>query len=112
MEQNKIDMFVMTNKKNLPAEKIAEIQEKLANLDAGKEALLSAVELKDTTTMFLVSFFLGSLGIDRFMLGETGLGVIKLLTIGGCGIWTIIDWITVMDKTRQYNYNKLLEVIG
>jgi len=46
----------------------------------------------------LLSFFLGTLGVDRFYLGQTGLGVAKLLTIGGCGIWALIDFILIAMK--------------
>lgn len=50
---------------------------------------------KDWLTALLISFFLGGLGIDRFYLGHTGLGVVKLLTLGGCGIWALIDFILI-----------------
>jgi TM2 domain-containing membrane protein YozV len=43
----------------------------------------------------LLSIFVGTLGIDRFYLGYTGLGILKLLTAGGCGIWWIIDIIMI-----------------
>lgn len=46
-------------------------------------------------TALLLSFFLGGLGIDRFYLGYTGLGVAKLFTLGGCGIWSLIDFINI-----------------
>jgi TM2 domain-containing membrane protein YozV len=49
----------------------------------------------------------GNLGIDRFMLGDTGLGIAKLLTCGGFGIWTIVDLFTVMGRSRDYNFNKI-----
>lgn len=50
---------------------------------------------KDWLVALLISVFLGSLGIDRFYLGYTGLGVLKLITVGGCGIWALIDIILI-----------------
>ena len=47
---------------------------------------------------FLVSFFLGELGIDRFIVGKIGTGLLKLITLGGLGIWWIIDWVKILFK--------------
>ncbi|MFA9219552.1 MAG: TM2 domain-containing protein [Sediminibacterium sp.] len=60
-------------------------------------------ELQSKMTMAIVCWFLGSLGIDRFYIGDTGLGVAKLLTLGGCGIWTIVDWFTIQGNTKKKN---------
>ena len=111
MDAQKVDMFIMTNQKYLPAEKIVFVKQKLMEADESKFALVSAIEFKDPTTILLVSIFLGTLGIDRFMLGDTGLGVLKLLTCGVCGVMTIVDWFTVSKKAKEVNYNNLMMVL-
>lgn len=107
MESNKVDMYLLANAKFFQAESIPLVRSLLENADESKFYHLQALGLKDPTTLLIVSLFAGNLGIDRFMLGETGLGVAKLLTCGGLGIWTIIDWFTVMDRTREMNMQKL-----
>ena len=48
------------------------------------------------TTMALLCFFLGGLGIHRFMMGYTGIGILMILTVGCCGILTLIDFIRIL----------------
>ena len=55
-----------------------------------------AITMKNKTTALLLSFFLGGFGVDRFYLGYTGLGILKLVTAGGCGIWALIDFIMII----------------
>jgi TM2 domain-containing membrane protein YozV len=54
---------------------------------------------KSYVTALLLSFFLGVFGVDRFYLGHIGLGIGKLLTFGGCGIWALIDFIMIATKS-------------
>ena len=111
MEQQKVDMYLMTNQKYFPEEKIMYLKEKLLAADESKFSLISTVELKDPTTLLLVSIFLGELGIDRFMLGDTGMGILKLLTAGCCGVLAIIDWFQIQKKTRELNFNKIMTIL-
>ncbi len=111
MDQNRIDLFIMTNQKYFPPEKIMYLKEKLGTVDEQKLSLISTVELKDPTTLLLISIFLGGLGIDRFMLGDTGMGILKLLTGGVCGILTIVDWFTISGKTKELNFNNVMALI-
>ena len=56
---------------------------------------------KSHVAAILLSFFLGGLGIHRFYLGYTWQGVVQLLTLGGLGIWALIDFIRIIIKDLQ-----------
>lgn len=110
MDANKIDMFMVAMNEKFPQEKIMAMRSHLETLDDSKFVAIQTMNYKNPTTLLVISLFLGGLGIDRFMLDEAGLGVLKLITCGGFGIWTIVDWFLIMGKTKEYNYNKFTQI--
>lgn len=111
MDQQKVDMFIMSNQKYFPAEKVVYLKQKLMDMDETKFALLSSIEFKDPTTILIISLFLGGWGIDRFMVKDTGIGILKLLTGGLCGILTIVDWFTIQKKAKELNFNQVMTLL-
>ncbi len=69
-----------------------------------------AAARKDRTLMLVISIFLGHFGIDRFLLGDIILGLIKLLTFGALGIFTVVDWFLILPRTDRYNRQKAYEI--
>lgn len=53
---------------------------------------------KNWLAAVLLSIFVGSLGVDRFYLGKIGTGILKLITLGGFGIWWLIDLILIVTR--------------
>jgi TM2 domain-containing membrane protein YozV len=72
---------------------------------------LASTNFKDPTVSMVLSVLLGGLGVDRFYIGNPGLGVLKLITGGGLGVWWIVDMCIIMDKTKEANKKELAETL-
>lgn len=48
----------------------------------------------------VMSIIFGGLGVDRFIMGHVGLGILKLITLGGCGVWWLVDLILIATKHK------------
>ncbi|WP_338409042.1 TM2 domain-containing protein [uncultured Flavobacterium sp.] len=103
MDSQKVDMFMMTNAKFFEGHQLQYVREKVLAMDEDKWVSLQFIQFKDPTTALLISIFAGVYGIDRFYIGDTGMGVGKLLTCGGFGVWAIVDWFLIQGATKDKN---------
>ena len=109
MEKSKIDMFIGTNAESFYPQDLAAIRDRLERLDDDKFYLVAGVTLWKPTTILLIAIFLGW---ERFFLDDIALGVIKVVTCYGCGIWWLIDLFTAQDRAKRYNYAKVMQVLA
>jgi TM2 domain-containing membrane protein YozV len=57
----------------------------------------------------VMSAVLGSLGVDRFIMGKIGTGILKLITFGGLGIWWLVDLILIATKYKYKNVKWVMQ---
>lgn len=109
MEQHQVEQLIAIYGNKLPFESIFSIKEQLKNMDYSTASIILA-QAKDPTITIILSVIVGSLGIDRIYIGDIGLGILKLITCGGCGLWWLIDLFLIMDATKQRNLQHLMEL--
>ena len=80
----------------------------LENVDELTWKMILSTSLQDPNTVRVVSIFAGPIGIDRFMVGDILLGVLKTLTCGGLGILAIVDCFIIYRITQKFNFRKIL----
>lgn len=111
MEQNKIDMFVAEKGKFFTKNAIEILVKNLQEVSDNKYDILISQRFKRPILMPVVTWFLGFWGVDRFMIGDTGLGVFKLLTFGGFLFFNLYDLFTLHRKARAYNFDLAIRVL-
>jgi len=104
-------MFLMMNSRFFNPEAIPLVKKLMEEAAEDKSMMVQITPYKDPYVFLIISIVGGHLGIDRMLLGETGLGIAKLLTCGGLGIWTIVDWFTILQRTRENNFTRLQQIL-
>ncbi len=108
MEKEKIDMFLGLNAENFEPQDLTLIKEKLERVDDSKFYLVQSVSFQKPSTIFIIALVFGC---ERFLLDEIGMGILKLLTCYGCGLWWLIDLFTAQSRAKKYNFKKLNEIL-
>lgn len=84
MEQEKVNQLLMMMGSKIPSESIPMVRDRLLKSDMSESDFLILVNgMKDPTLSLILSILVGVLGVDRFYIGDVGLGIGKLLTFGG-----------------------------
>ena len=107
MEKSKVDMFLATNNGMFKTTDLPLIKERLEKLDDEKFYLIQGLQLQKPDTIFLIAILLGW---ERFWLDDAGLGIVKLLTCFGCGIWWLIDIFSAKERAMKFNINQFNQV--
>lgn len=87
---------------------VQDVQNKLMEIDDSKSAMLMGLSLQKPTVMLIIAIVLGW---ERFFLDDIVMGVVKVITCYGCGIWWLIDIFTAQKRTYEYNYKKFTETL-
>ena len=107
-DPDRVELFLMNNRHYFLGWQMRTIRRQLLGLSERRFMMVTAVDLKDPTVSIFLSVFLGTIGVDRFFIGDIGMGLFKLFTLGLCGILYIIDLFRIMDRTKEINYEEVM----
>ena len=104
--------FILENQNKFNTVDLMTIKKALDKMSDQDLIMLNGVNFKDPTVALILSALVGGWGVDRFYIGDIGLGVLKLITGGGLGVWWIVDLFVITGKTKENNINNFHEAIA
>lgn len=102
----------MQNANKFPMNKIMLVKDMLSKMDESQLVYVYSMPFKEPSNVLILSVLVGALGVDRFVLGDVGLGILKLLTLGGLNIWWIIDMVNAQERAKEYNFKLLMQSVA
>jgi len=103
MDNNQINFWLSINAENFATEVLPVIKSKLEQTDKNQMMFLQSASFENPSTILLIAIFLGW---ERFWLSDVALGILKIITGYGCGIWWLIDIFTAKRRTQKYNFRQ------
>jgi TM2 domain-containing membrane protein YozV len=103
MDSRSVDLFVGMHHEKFNAGDLFYVKKVLTDLDDSKSGYVHGITFQEPTVILLIAVFFG---LERFFLGQIGLGILKLITLWGFGLWWFIDIFTAKSRTRKYNLDK------
>lgn len=112
MEKTKVTQIIAMVRDDIPKDQILLFKQALEAADESAYDVIITTPLKSKTTCLLLSIFFGEFGVDRFYIGDTGLGIAKLL-LGWftLGIWPLIDIFLSYKKCAAKNLETLMQLL-
>ena len=108
MRPELVQAFMLKNGECFDTVTLQDVQNKLSQLDDSKSALVMGLNLQKPTVILIIAILLGW---ERFFLDDIGMGVVKVITGYGCGIWWLIDIFSAQRRAYEYNYKKFNEAV-
>ena len=113
MDDGKVSAYLLNLEKYVPSNKRIVLKNALTKASPASEENLSQLKLVDPIVVLLCSIFFGTLGVDRFLIGDVGIGVCKLL-FGWLTlfIWPLIDIFLKFNKAKEKNLQSILLLLN
>ena len=103
MDSNQVNFWLSINAENFAPEALPIIKCKLEQMDDTQMMYLQSASFQKPSTILIIALILGW---ERFFLDDIGLGVLKIFTCFGCGIWWLVDIISAKKRAQKYNFNQ------
>jgi TM2 domain-containing membrane protein YozV len=108
MDEQMLNQILVTQADKYPYMSLLNLKSQILNSGIDPTTLqMMMAQAKDPILVLILSIFLGGFGVDRFYIGDIGLGFGKLLTCGGLYFWWLIDLFLIMDATKEKNLQQL-----
>ena len=108
MTELDVEAFIVTNVKILDPSTLYIVKRKLLALHYIKSERIKSISFKYPMFALIISLLFGVFEVDRLYIGNISLGILKLITLEGFGVWVIVYWFLIMRATRKANSKRIL----